>query len=432
MEPDGILRDEKQKRGAASPPRGPRPFRHRARNLINTVRVGLGLRRLPEGVAQDFLGKAASRSVPDDDDPEAVRRAFQFMLAGLLFAALVFAVVWAYGRMAGSAEADANRSAASRESVLKALDRLAAGDLEGAQKLCDQAHQSSPGSLQVALLDGYVLAARGKEGDLEAGRLANTSTDVATLVTLSGYRMARGDAGGAIRALNEASRIAPKNPDILLFQATAYLACGRPQDAIAVADALQERLGANASSFDIRGRAYLAMGQAAKARYEFEGGLQYAPEMVHLRLGLSDALTQLGDLNRAEDQARQVLSYYPDSADAYLCLGVIAERRNDAKAAEVAYRRSIEINPRHVKALNNLAYLLADRMGRPAEALPYARQAIELAPGAPEVQDTLGWTYHKLGRSAEAVELLEQAAQKLPRSPDVQAHLQAVRKGAGR
>lgn len=435
MEPDGILQDEKRKRGVAGQQPGGRRSRQRTREMVNTIRVGLGLRRLPDAVGQEFLGAAASRSLPDDDDPESVRRALQFMLAGLVFAAVVFGAVWAFGRMADSPEADFKRTAATRELVLNALDRLAAGDVVGAQKLRDEAVQSSQRSLQVALLDGYLLSGRGAEGDAEAARLASAggsgTEGAAALVTLSGFRMARNDPAGAIRALSDALKASPNNPELLLFQATAYLAAGKPQDAIEAASALERSVGPNASSFDIRGRSYLAMGQAEKARYEFEGGLQYAPEMLHLRLGLSDALTQLGQLDRAEDQARQVLRYYPDSADAYLCLGVIAERRNDPKGAEEAYRRSVEINPRQAKSLNNLAYLLADRMGRPSDALPFAKRAAAIVPGAPEVQDTLGWTYHKLGRSAEAVPLLEQAAQKLPGSAEVQAHLQAARKGGG-
>ncbi len=91
--------------------------------------------------------------------------------------------------------------------------------------------------------------------------------------------------------------------------------------------------------------------------------------------------------------------------------------------AEKALREALKINPNHIKALNNLAYLLAVTRNRPADALPFAERADRLAPNVPQVLDTLGYVYTLLGRNKEALPLLEKAATLLPDNPDVKDHL---------
>ena len=60
-------------------------------------------------------------------------------------------------------------------------------------------------------------------------------------------------------------------------------------------------------------------------------------------------------------------------------------------------RRVLTLDSAHVGALNNLAYDLARDSARCDEALSYAQKAKELAPGAWEIQDTLGWIYYRKG-----------------------------------
>jgi len=65
-----------------------------------------------------------------------------------------------------------------------------------------------------------------------------------------------------------------------------------------------------------------------------------------------------------------------------------------------------------VLALNNLAFHLADDPKTSVEALPYAQQAVELAPDSPEIRDTLGWAYYQAGRYGDAVKQFESATAK--------------------
>ena len=94
----------------------------------------------------------------------------------------------------------------------------------------------------------------------------------------------------------------------------------------------------------------------------------------------------------------------------------------DAALAADRYRKILSIDPNNAIALNNLAYDLAIRERKPAEALPLARRAQALAPRDGTVLDTVGWIEYLLGHTAEAARLLVQAARAAPGNPEVRLH----------
>jgi Flp pilus assembly protein TadD len=94
----------------------------------------------------------------------------------------------------------------------------------------------------------------------------------------------------------------------------------------------------------------------------------------------------------------------------------------EAAAAAEAYRRALVLDPRNVVALNNLAYDMAVREKKPAEAIGMARKALQLAPRDATILDTVAWIEYLLGNTAEASRMLIQAARAAPRNPDVRLH----------
>lgn len=74
------------------------------------------------------------------------------------------------------------------------------------------------------------------------------------------------------------------------------------------------------------------------------------------------------------------------------------------------YEEMLEVNPNHVIALNNLAYMLMDQLDDPKAALPYAQRASRLLPRDANVLDTLGWNLILLGRYDDGIAILRQAA----------------------
>jgi len=94
----------------------------------------------------------------------------------------------------------------------------------------------------------------------------------------------------------------------------------------------------------------------------------------------------------------------------------------DAAGAADQYRRIIVLQPNNTIALNNLAYDIAVREKKPAEALAMARRALALAPREATILDTVGWIEYLTGNTAEAAKLLVQASRGTPGNPEVRLH----------
>ncbi len=92
-------------------------------------------------------------------------------------------------------------------------------------------------------------------------------------------------------------------------------------------------------------------------------------------------------------------------------LGNVYERQEDYENARQTYEALLEISDTNIIGLNNLAFLLSDKMDRPRDALAYAQRAAQVH-GHPTVKDTLAWTHVKLGEYPEAIALLTKLLEK--------------------
>jgi tetratricopeptide (TPR) repeat protein len=109
-------------------------------------------------------------------------------------------------------------------------------------------------------------------------------------------------------------------------------------------------------------------------------------------------------------------------ADAYLWLGIVQDQQKDYPAARASYEKALEIAPKAWSAMNNLAYLLSERLGDQVKALELAQRARELEPGNPAVADTLGWILYKTKQYGRAVTVLDESSAKLPKSGEARYH----------
>ena len=100
------------------------------------------------------------------------------------------------------------------------------------------------------------------------------------------------------------------------------------------------------------------------------------------------------------------------------------------QAYDIMQRNKGEIpQQQQVHMLNNMAYLLADRMeGYEKDAVKYAQQALDLLPkdqsprDAALIQDTLGWALYKAGQTEQSVKVLKESVDKYPLAAN-QLHL---------
>src|SRR5438105_4217429 len=102
---------------------------------------------------------------------------------------------------------------------------------------------------------------------------------------------------------------------------------------------------------------------------------------------------------------------------------MIYSQMKEFKKARDAYEKAIAANPTLVLALNNLAYIYAEKLNDPKRASELAQKARSIAPTNPSVLDTLGWITYKQGDYKQAADLLRESVVKSPDNPEIQFHL---------
>ena len=189
---------------------------------------------------------------------------------------------------------------------------------------------------------------------------------------------------------------------------------------------------------------------------EAQRALALNPQHYSGLYNLSVAQRRTGDATAAEQTARALIGYFPNSASAYNILSralkdqrrfadaIAASREairlnpNDAdlwiNLADVlilqklydegieACQKAIGLNPNAAMAHNNYAVGL-EEMGRNAEADAAYRKAMELDPLSPLFHNNLGWLTNKQKKYVEAVYLFYSALQLEPTNKDYQKNV---------
>ena len=101
---------------------------------------------------------------------------------------------------------------------------------------------------------------------------------------------------------------------------------------------------------------------------------------------------------------------YPGFAPAWEVLADYYGQQKDTENAVRCYEKALTLAPDSPPALNNLAWLYANKGVNLDKALIYAEKANELAPNVPSFIDTLAEAYMKIGNSEKAKELANKAA----------------------
>lgn len=146
--------------------------------------------------------------------------------------------------------------------------------------------------------------------------------------------------------------------------------------------------GVRAVSLALRAETLLGRGDREGARKLLEEASEAAPTVVRLHMLVAELMTVAGELEGAAEH----------------------------------YRRVLALEPANVVALNNLAYDMAVRLEKPAEALGMARKAMSLSPREATIADTVGWIEFLLGNTAEASRMLIQAARAAPQNAVIRLH----------
>jgi tetratricopeptide (TPR) repeat protein len=107
------------------------------------------------------------------------------------------------------------------------------------------------------------------------------------------------------------------------------------------------------------------------------------------------------------DDAMELFSAYvlrrPENPWGHYMLGISAWKAGELERAETALTRAVELSPKHVNSLVNLARVLLDR-DRPEEALVQLESALEIDSASADTWRVMGNALSDLGRGDEAIE----------------------------
>jgi len=112
-------------------------------------------------------------------------------------------------------------------------------------------------------------------------------------------------------------------------------------------------------------------------------------------------------VNKLRPLFDQFIAANPDRVEGYLALAMVVFETGELAEAEKAYRRLLELDPYHQQALNNLAWILGEELGRPEEALVFARKGVTKYPNDPHLLNTRGVVFFRLDMLTEARKDLE-------------------------
>ena len=126
-----------------------------------------------------------------------------------------------------------------------------------------------------------------------------------------------------------------------------------------------------------------------------------ATAQIHPRVDAGYAAYQSGDLARARAEYEQALNDEPTNRDALLGMAAVETRSGRHGAAEAAYLRLLQVDPRDSHAQAGLMALRSARLD-PLAAESRVKSMLAQDPGAPALNFTLGNQLAQQGRWAEA------------------------------
>ena len=245
---------------------------------------------------------------------------------------------------------------------------------------------------------------------------------------IADIKTASKDNDAAIESLKRA--VAAKPDAVLPLQRLFMLQvqAGRYADALKLARDLQKRQPAHSLGFVFEGDTQRAQKNDAAAIAAYKAALgKTAPDIAAPRL--HSLLASMGKKAEAEQFANSWSKDHPKDVPFAVYLGDNALARKEYASAEAAYRHVVELQPNHVAALNNVAWLMV-KTNKPG-ALAFAEKANELQPNQPALMDTMAIALAAEKRVDQAIDLQKKAVALAPASNTLRLTLARLHVQAG-
>ncbi len=217
--------------------------------------------------------------------------------------------------------------------------------------------------------------------------------------------------------------------DPKLGQVTPPRSTHRDAEALTAAQALGQTQPNYARVHNRRGTEFLKHDKLPEAKAAFKKALEADSTHAGAHNNLGITYERQGH-DQAQACFEKAIMLQPDFTHAHYNLARIHMQKGRIPQAVATLKRTIEIDPKHVGALNMLGMALG-RQQRLTEAQAYLERAVVLDPNHAEARSNLGAAYAGLGRLREAVAQFEAALRIDPRDPGAQENLKRVKAALG-
>jgi putative PEP-CTERM system TPR-repeat lipoprotein len=288
----------------------------------------------------------------------------------------------------------------------------------------DRAFDFQKRTLPFIVQRNWALLALGRKEELRKGvDLGLTASRIPDLLVQDAILKAAGkNYTGAKSSLDEALKQDPENLPALQELLRLYASQKKTSEAIQSIRVYAAQRPHSAVLPAILGNLLAADGKNAEARSAYMQAKAADPSSLNAVLGLATLDFSEGKFDSARQALTGLETLDPKNPQVWIYRGLLETDQKNYPQAIEAYRKVVDLDPKNVLALNNLAYLLATRVNHTDEALKYVQQAKEIAPGMPDIDDTMGWVLYNKGVYQSALGYLESALKKHD-DPAVRYHL---------
>lgn len=275
-----------------------------------------------------------------------------------------------------------------------------------------------------------LLELRGKaqtlEGDLASARYSfkrwsELAPDSAQAHFLYGNSLAKsGDKDGARKHLERAIQLDPGYVQARVGEIKMLVHAGEMENAKKALTSLKRDFGERPEVLGIEGWFALGTADYATAEKSFSAAAEKRPD-TELTISLFRALWAQQKQDEAIAVLQNWLKEHPQDLAVLLQLAEGYMSLNKEDEAVKVYATVIELQPNHLVALNNLAWLSQDKDLK--QAIGYAERAYQLSPNDPSVLDTYGMLLLKKGDIRRGHRMIQKAAELAPEDPGIQLNL---------
>jgi tetratricopeptide (TPR) repeat protein len=160
-------------------------------------------------------------------------------------------------------------------------------------------------------------------------------------------------------------------------------------------------------------------GDLATALSDYQKAVELDPQALEVYRDLAQLNLRTGRTDAALRAAQRVRDLAPTESSSFLFLGHVHVARGDLPMAAQEYEKALQLDPKNLKALENLANYYSSI--NPPKAVEYYRRYLQTDPYDPEIYFQMGFLHQKQNDGPQAIAAFKKSIQLDPQQ--VASHL---------